>query len=138
MRQPAGASSGEAASRATRSGSSGGAVSFDSQLHERRIHIDKIGALVALLQIGMGAPDAVSRAGCRTVLFGSLLLHAAHTWLLFGRRAGWYGARRTAVVAALLAAVRLLTALSIQGCNNPTSQDDAVTLTFRLLYKTGL
>ncbi|GBF92134.1 hypothetical protein Rsub_04481 [Raphidocelis subcapitata] len=109
----------------------------ERQLHERRINLDKIAAVVAFVQIAMGGLDAVSRTGCRTVLFGSLALHAVHAALLFGGWARWYDAHRTAAAAALLAVVRALTALTIQGCNNPTSQDDGVTFTFRLLYKTG-
>lgn len=95
---------------------------LQAQLQQRRIHIDKIAAVVAFLQIAMGALDAVSRSGCRAVLFGSLVLHALQAWVMFGPRAEWYNAYRTLVAATLLVAVRLLTAFSIQGCNNPTSQ----------------
>jgi hypothetical protein len=141
----------------------------------------QIASVVAFLQIAMGALDAVARTGCRAVLFGSLALHAAHAWTLFGPAAKWYAARRGAAAGGALLAIRLLTALTIQGCNNPTSQargagggagkvrgcrrrlvcagvrqrgddpaprpprppppntqDDSVTFTFRLLYKTGL
>lgn len=95
---------------------------MERRLHERRIHIDKIACVVAFLQIAMGALDAVSRSGCRTLLFGSLALHAAHAWWIFGPRAQWYSTHRTLVAAGLMVVVRLLTALSIQGCNNPTSR----------------
>jgi hypothetical protein len=98
------------------------APALEAQMRERRVHIDKVASVVAFLQIAMGALDAVSRAGCRAVLFGSLALHAGHAWLIFGPRSDWYAAHRTAVAVSLLAAVRLLTALAIQGCNNPTTQ----------------
>jgi hypothetical protein len=97
-------------------------AAVERQLQERRIHVDKIAAVVAFLQIAMGGLEAVSRTGCRAVLFGSLALHAAHAALLFGGWAAWYGAHRTGVAATLLVVMRVLTALSIQGCNNPTLQ----------------
>jgi hypothetical protein len=97
-------------------------TAVEGRLNERRLHVDKLAAVVAFLQISMGALDAVSRTGCRAVLLGSLSLHTAHAWLLFGPKARWYEAHRGAAAAAVLIAVRLLTALSIQGCNNPTSQ----------------